>query len=58
MVEFVTHPWINNWPVAILLNFLIIGLCFLFYWAGITGKYDRLFKKKKKPGINSGAKFG
>ena len=58
MIDFLTHPLINNWPMAIFLNLLVVGFSLGLYWLGATGKFENLFNKKSKSKINSGAKFG
>ena len=48
-----------EWVWAIMLNILVVYLCYKFVTWGMSGGVQRLFKKKKKKDdINSGAKYG
>ncbi len=43
---------------AIVGNALVIYFCYKLYMFGINEGFQKLFKRKKKKGINSGQKFG
>ena len=66
MVEFLNHPWANNWYFAIGVNILIVYLSYKFIIYGGTGKLkehldkllDFVLMRKKEEKVNSGAKFG
>ena len=48
-----------EWIYAIGINILIVYACYKFLFFGLSGGFQRLFKrKKKKDDINSGAKYG
>ena len=48
-----------EWVWAIMLNILVVYMCYKFVTFGISGGFHRLFsRKKKKSDVNSGAKYG
>ena len=48
-----------EWIWAIMLNILVVYMCYKFVTFGISGGFHRLFsRKKKKSDVNSGAKYG
>lgn len=50
---------IVDWIIAIGVNALVVYGCYKFVTFGMSGGFERLFKKKKKKDdVNSGQKYG